>query len=183
MSLLGKMVREEIKKVGLTHKQVAKHLGIDRTTLSKYINGHLPFPDDIRDKLLDYLKSPRLRILVKGTTSTNIIFNKVKIEFYVTAMKTIQEHKEAIEAIENVLNFAYNINSTNDMTEKQLQQFNYMLDQNEDSNHACDMLDIAAHELGADLKARNERCLKKYIDRGYIENDSGTHLPMSTAHA
>jgi len=165
---LGDAIREGMRKKGLTQSQVARMLNIDRTTLSKYMNGHLNIPDDIKRKLVGYLQHPVLRIKVFGTTSGNLVFDKAKIEFYESSLKAIEEFEEAISSIKEVLRFAYNVSSKKEMTEEQQEKFEIMLDDIEDANHACDMLDIAAADLGADLEERNKRCYEKYVSRGYL---------------
>jgi transcriptional regulator with XRE-family HTH domain len=173
---LGEAIRDGMKAKGLKQNQVARMLNIDRTTLSKYINGHLTIPDDIKRKLVAYLQNPVLRIKVYGTTSSNIVFDKAQIEFYKTSIKAIEEFEEAIQSIRDVLKFAYNIKSEDEMTDEQKVKFQRMLDEIEDANHVCDMLDIAASDLGADLEERNRRCYQKYLSRGYlsggIENEA-----------
>jgi transcriptional regulator with XRE-family HTH domain len=165
---LGDAIREGMKKKGLTQAQVARYLDIDRTTLSKYMNGHLNIPDHIKRKLVSYLQNPILRIKVYGTTSANIVFDKAQIEFYRSAVKAIEEFEEAITSIKDVLAFAHNVNSKSEMTENQQEKFEHMLDEIEDANHACDMLDVASEDLGADLEKRNKRCTDKYYSRGYL---------------
>ena len=96
---LGDAIREGMKRKGLTQNQVARYLNIDRTTLSKYVNGHLNIPDDIKRKLVAYLHNPVLRIKVYGTTSSNVVFDKAQIEFYRSAVKAIEEFEEAISSI------------------------------------------------------------------------------------
>lgn len=166
---LGEAIKKGMKAQGLKQSQVAKMLHIDRTTLSKYINGHLNIPKDIKRKLVGYLQNPVLRIKVYGTTSSNIFFDRAQIEFYKTSIKAIEEYEEAIQSIKKVLNFAYNINSEEELDKQQKEKFEKMLDEIEDANHACDMLDIATAELGADLEERNKRCYEKYKARGYLE--------------
>lgn len=168
---LGEAIKTGMKAQGLKQSQVARMLNIDRTTLSKYINGHLNIPDNIKRKLVRYLKNPVLRIKVYGTTSSNIFFDRAQIEFYKTSIKAIEEYEEAIQSIRKVLKFAYNINSEEEMDKKQKEKFKHMLDDIEDANHVCDMMDIAAAKLGADLEERNKRCYQKYLERGYLSGD------------
>lgn len=174
MSVIGESIRKAMKVQGLTQSQVARHINVDRTTLSKYINGHLNVPEDILRELVEYLKSPVLRIKVYGTTSSNIVLDKVHIEFYKSALKAVEEFEEAVRSINKVLSFAYNINSLDEMNKEQKKQFEHMLDEIEDANHACDMLDVAAADLGADLDKRNKRCYKKYLERGYLTDEQIT---------
>lgn len=166
--ILGKTVIKIMKENGLRQQDLARILHIDRTTLSKYLNGHLRMPGEIEKEIVDYLHNPILRIMVYGTTSSNIIFDQVKIEFYRSAVKAIEEFEEAIESIKLVLDFAYNFDSISDLNENQLEKFKKMLEEVEDANHGCDMLDIAAAKLGANLEERNKKCYKKYINRGYL---------------
>ncbi|TDO92300.1 helix-turn-helix protein [Halanaerobium saccharolyticum] len=169
MRTLGDAIKDAVAAKGLTQEQVSRQVGIDRTTLSKYMNNHVDVPNDIKRSLVSYLSDPVLRIKFYGTTSSNIVFDKAHLEFYKSGLKAIEEFKEAIESIEEVLNFAYNINSEEELTDDQMEKFEKMLDEIEDANHACDMVDITAAELGADLDARNRRCYKKYRTRGYLE--------------
>jgi len=170
MRTLGDAIKEAVAAKGLTQEQVSRQVGIDRTTLSKYMNNHVKeIPDDIKRSLVKYLSDPVLRIKFYGTTSSNIVFDQAHLEFYKSGLKAIEEFKEAIESIEEVLNFAYNTNSKEELTDGQMEKFEKMLDEIEDANHACDMVDITAAELGADLDARNRRCYEKYRTRGYLE--------------
>jgi transcriptional regulator with XRE-family HTH domain len=169
MRTLGDAIKDAVAAKGLTQKQVSRQVGVDRTMLSKYINNHVDVPNDIKRRLVSYLSDPVLRIKFYGTTSSNIVFDKAHLEFYKSGLKAIEEFKEAIESIEQVMDFAYNINSKADLTAEQDEKFEKMLDEIEDANHVCDMLDIAAAELGADLDARNRRCYEKYRSRGYLE--------------
>lgn len=169
MRTLGDAIKEAVAAKGLTQEQVSRQVGIDRTTLSKYMNNHVDVPNDIKRRLVSYLSDPVLRIKFYGTTSSNIVFDQAHLEFYKSGLKAIEEFKEAIESIEEVLNFAYNINSKEELTDDQLEKFKRMLDEIEDANHACDMVDVTAAKLGADLDARNQRCYKKYRSRGYLE--------------
>ncbi len=169
MRTLGDSIKDAVAAKGLTQAQVSRQVGIDRSTLSKYMNNHVDVPADIKRRLVKYLSDPILRIKFYGTTSTNIVFDKAQIEFYHTAVKAIEEFEEAIESIKAVLDFAYNIDSIESLDDGQKESFEKMLDEIEDANHACDMMDVAAAELGADLEARNKRCYEKYRDRGYLE--------------
>jgi transcriptional regulator with XRE-family HTH domain len=154
---------------GTTQEDLANEVGVDRTTISKYINGHINVPIDVLDNIATALDSPELKILAFGTTSQGLIFDQVKLEFYVTAVKAIEEFKEAVEDIEKALLIAYNIDSIEELDQDQQEKFNHMLDSLEDSRHVINMLDICAHGLGADLEERNKRCLQKYRQRGYLD--------------
>jgi transcriptional regulator with XRE-family HTH domain len=154
---------------GTTQEDLANEVGVDRTTISKYINGHINVPIDVLDNIATALDSPELKILAFGTTSKGLIFDQVKLEFYVTAVKAIEEFKEAVEDIEKALLIAYNIDSIEELDQAQQEKFNHMLDSLEDSRHVINMLDICAHGLGADLEERNKRCLQKYRQRGYLD--------------
>ena len=168
---LGEVIRTAMKKKGITQNQLAKKMCVDRTTLSKYMNGHLNTPYDIKRKLVVYLKDPILRIKVHGTTSSNVVYDKLNFELYLLAVKAIEEFQKATKSIEEVLHFAYNIESKSQMSNNQKNIFEQMLDDIEDANHACDMMDVAATDLGADLEERNKRCYERYLKNGYISRE------------
>lgn len=169
MRTLGDAIKDAVAAKGLTQEQVSKIVGVDRSMLSKYMNNHADTPKDIKRKLVKYLSDPVLRIKVYGTTSTNIVFDQAHLEFYKSGIKAIEEFEEAISSIKKVMDFAYNIDSLDELSNEQKEKFEHMLDEIEDANHVCDMLDIAAADLGADLEARNKRCYEKYLARGYLK--------------
>jgi len=168
---IGEFIKDEMKRKRITQSQLACKIGVDRTTISKYINNHVNIPSDVLHNITAVLDSPKLRILAFGTTSSGLVFDQVKLKFYVTAVKAIEEFKETVEDIESVLLFAHNIDSVEELDQGQQEKFNHMLDSLEDVRHVINMLDICAHELDADLEARNERCLQKYRQRGYLSEE------------
>lgn len=171
MKVIGEIIREEMKKAGITQDQLGRIMGVDRSLISKYINGHIKLTDQIIAEIADAIDSPLLMILAAGTTSiSRLVFDQVKVDFYITGMKAIEEMEEAIEDIKKVMQFAYNIDTIEDLSQEQRKAFEHMLDEVEDANHALDMLDMAAKKMGADLKARNKRCLLKYQAKGYISD-------------
>lgn len=168
--MIGQMIREAREKQYITQQDLADRLpGIGRTSISKYENG-APIPPDVLCSISDALDDPALRILTAGTTSSRIVFDQVKVDFYITATKAIEEMEEAIEDIKEVMSFAYNINTIEKLSPEQRDIFEHMLDEVEDANHCLDMLDMAAHKMGADLKERNKRCILKYQAKGYISD-------------
>ena len=170
MSHAGFMIKEARINNGWTQQDLADRLpGIGRTSISKYENG-APIPSDVLVIISDALDDPALRIITIGTTSSRLVFDQVKIDFYITATKAIEEMEEAIDEIKQVMTFAYNINTIEKLSPDQRKEFNHMMDEIEDANHCLDMLDMAAHKMGADLKERNKRCILKYEAKGYISN-------------
>ena len=168
MDVKGSIIQKERKKEGLSQQQLANQIGIDRTTLSKYVNGRSRIPDHILESIANILDSPIIQIMVRGTTVNNIIFDQIHTDFYVSAQKYLEEMEELKEKIQEVMRFAYNLESIDDLSEEQLEKFNEMLDENEDVNHCSDIFDISCHELGADLKERNKRRPNYYTKKGYV---------------
>lgn len=168
--MVGHIIREAREQKCWTQQELADKIpGLGRTSISKYENGS-PIPEDVLCSISEALDDPVIRILTVGTTSSKIVFDQVKVDFYITGMKAIEEMDEAIKAIKNVMTFAYNINYIGELKSEQLEEFEHMLEEVEDANHCLDMLDIAAHKMGADLKKRNKQCILKYHKKGYVSD-------------
>ncbi len=168
--MIGQIIKEARERKYITQQELADRVpGLGRTSISKYENG-APIPDDVLCSISEALDDPVLRILTAGTTSSRLVFDQVKVDFYITGMKAIEEMEETIEDIKRVMEFAYNVDSIEQLVSEQKEAFDHMLDEVEDTNHALDMLDIAAHKMGADLRKRNRRCLLKYHVKGYISD-------------
>lgn len=172
----GELLREEMKRLGWTQERLGKQVGIDKTSISKYINGHVAIPHDILARAAKAMNSIRLTLLANGTTTTPLLFDRVKLEFFVTVCKARQEHMEAVEACDRVLEFAHNISLLKNCSEEEKDAVNAMLDQNDDVNHVTDMVDVASHDIGADIEARNMRTLAKYRQKGYLSWENGREI-------
>lgn len=170
MKVVGHIIREARERKCWTQQELADKIpGLGRTSISKYENGS-PIPEDVLCGISEVLDDPVLRILTAGTTSSKIVFDQVKVDFYITGMKAIEEMEEVIESISTVMKFAYNIESIESLNAEQTKQFEKMLEEVEDANHCLDMLDIAVHKMGADLRKRNKQCIMKYRKKGYISD-------------
>ncbi|WP_408954759.1 helix-turn-helix domain-containing protein [Natroniella sp. ANB-PHB2] len=164
---IGNLIKEERGK--MTQKELAKKVGVDRSTISKYESGTEMSKDMLRI-IAEALNSLKLKMIADGTTTETIIFDQVNLDFYVSLSKTRQELLEAAQAINDVLDFAHNVESIEELKEQERERIEYMLEQIDDVNHACDMADLVCHEFGADINKRNEKNLQKYYAKGYLSS-------------
>lgn len=170
MRTLGDAIRDAMAIKGVTQEQTSREVGVDRTTLSKYMNNHVDVPADIKRRLVKYLSDPVLRIKFYGTTSTNIVFDQAHLEFYKSGIKAIEEFEEIIESIKKVQKFFHNAESIEDLNDKQVEKIEKMMEEVGDGFFACITIDGICSDMGADLKKRNLRCLIKYHERGYLSD-------------
>jgi transcriptional regulator with XRE-family HTH domain len=170
MNIIGEAIREELKREGLTQEKASKELGVDRTALSKYINGHLNVPSDIKNKMINDTNSARLLLAFNGSTFRCVDLDGVKKDFYTSSNKLIEELEEIIESIKKVQKFFHNAESIEDLNDKQVEKIEKMMEEVGDGFFACITIDSICSDMGADLKKRNLRCLIKYHERGYLSD-------------
>ncbi len=169
---LGSLVRNERKKRGWTQARLAAEVGFDRTHISKVENGKPITRDDLQ-LLAEALDSMVLTLLAMGTTTEPLLFDRVRLDFYITLSKAKQEYREAAEAIEQVLAFAHNLTDWTSCSETEKEAIDHMLGQVGDCHHVSANVDLAAHEFGCDIQKRNRINRQKYVERGYISKKGG----------
>ena len=167
MSFTAQLIRAERKKRGMKQVELAAKAGCVRAKISRIENGMTPTKEDL-EMIARALNSMYLRILALGTTSQPVIFNNINDEFYIAACRFKQECLEAVDALDKVLKQSYNIRNIEDCSKEQKEIIEYALLQTDDINHACNILDCAAHELGFDIEKRNRKNLEKYRRRNYL---------------
>lgn len=168
MNIIGEAIRDELKREGLTQEKASNRLGVDRTALSKYINGHLNVPSDIKNKLISDSNNAQLFLAFNGSTFKCVDLDGINKSFYTSSNKLIEELEEIIESIKKVQRFSHNIDSIEELNEKQTKDFEKMQEEIGDGFIACIVLDSICSDMGADIKKRNLKCLVKYYKRGYI---------------
>lgn len=168
MNIVGDAIRKELKRKNLTQEKYSKRLGVDRTALSKYINGHLNVPQDIKNKLIKDSSNAQLLLAFGGSTFQGVELDKINKTFYASSNKLIEELEEIIESIKKVQKFSHNIDSIDDLTDEQKEEFEKLLEEVGDGYFACFTFDSICSGLGSDIKKRNLKCLIKYYKRGYL---------------
>lgn len=158
---IGELIRKEMKKYNKTQAEVARAVGLDRSTISKYINGKVNIPNDVFKKIATAVNSPILIKKAFGTTQTNVVFDIDYNKFYEILHRAKLEAEELIEQINRVMMNCYNTNHINDMSQDKINIIEDMMMQTESTNNSCDILDIACHVRGFSLEKRNRRWKQK----------------------
>lgn len=160
------LIKREIEKSGLSQAEVAKGIGLCRSELNRYLNGHRQLTQDLAQRIAAVIDSPILIKKFFRTTSSDIVFDIEYSNLYEILSKTEIELEELRQAIQETKNELVNTGHKNNMTRKQIKVCKHLLQQNEDVNQATDIVDIAMKHRGFDLQERNrkfkDRCQKKY---------------------
>lgn len=160
------LIKDKISKSGKTQREVAREVGVTRTTLNKYLNGHDYISDDIKKRIAEVIDSPILLKKFRGTTSSNVVFDIEYNNLYEILSKAEIELDELKEAIQEAKKGLVNSGHKCDMSRGQVKVSEYLLQQNEDVNQATDIIDMAFQKRGFCLDERNrkfkDRMLKKH---------------------
>lgn len=159
-----------MSKKGITQKALERVVGVDRTIISRYINGHLDIPRDVLNLIANYLNSQRLKIIANGTTVPTYLFDSDAViqKPCNTLMKAREKHKEAIKAIDEALPHIVNLTNFKDCPKEAKEKIDQMMDKEFDSNQVSDTVDVVMGEIGYDIEARNQRRERHYQAKGFI---------------
>jgi transcriptional regulator with XRE-family HTH domain len=114
---IGFLLKKERKRRGMTQQQLADLIpGLTRSSISKYESG-ANVPKHNMEKIIDVLKSPRLKLAVKGTVVNNLLLDKVDLSPLATQQKMLEELKETLDSLKR-LNLINKLNSR-DLDEKE----------------------------------------------------------------
>jgi len=180
LNFKGELVRAEREKAGLTQKELAEKANYSRAMISKIESGRKKAKKHDLILIAQALNSMYLMIAARGTTTLPIVFDQINDDFYVAANKFLQECQEAIEAVEDVLCLAHNVETIEDCSDEQKESIMYALTQVCDVNHACDVVDCAAGNMGFDIEKRNRKNLEKYRQRNYLSYGARPDLEAAT---
>lgn len=166
---IGAIIREERKRRGMSQGKLASLVGIDRSTLSNIENGKTVATHDVLERLVDVLRSPRLRMeLLGGAVSTFYLCN-VDLHPVTVQQKAIEEMKEAIAELEK-LNLINKIGPEDLTEEEQKQLLHDTLMQLQDVNICIDLIMIAmAERYHVDLRKLERLSRQKMIEKGYMK--------------
>jgi transcriptional regulator with XRE-family HTH domain len=160
------LIKREIKQNGKTQAQIATSIGLNRSSLNKYLNGHKPLTKDLCQKIAVAIDSPILIKKYFRTTSSDILFDVDYSNIHEILMKVEIELDELQKAIDETKLSLINAGHKLEMDKEQVKAVKHLLDQNEDVNQASDILDIACKVRGFDLDERNrrykEKCKRRY---------------------
>ena len=163
---IGQMIKEERTRKGLSQEKLASLLGVVRSTVAKYESGaHVP--DEMLEEICNELRSPRLRLQVKGGAIPCYYLDKVDLTPAVAKQKAIEEMEEAIECLKKL--DLINKNSADDLTDVERRELedNLMLEL-QDVNICVDLLlVIFAERFGFDLRNLDKRAKRKMVNSGY----------------
>lgn len=161
------ILKEEMEKQDIDQKDLAERLHCSAATISRRMNDP---SEEFLKSAAKSINSTLLNMIVFGDTTSNIYFDKARIEDKTTLDRMIQEAEELIEAIQEVkAKRGYHNTSSIDECSKELKQaYMRVAEQNKDVNHCSEHLDIALSDFGVNLEKRDKNCVLKYLDRGYL---------------
>jgi len=99
---IGLLLKSERKRKGMTQKQLANLIpGLTRSSISKYeSSGNIPQYNI--EKIIEILKSPRLKLAVSGTVVESILLDKVDLSPLATQQKMIEELEETLDSLKSI---------------------------------------------------------------------------------
>lgn len=166
MKNIGQLIKEERNRKGLSQAKLASLLGVSRTTVAKYETGsHVP--DEMLEEICNELRSPRLRLQVKGGAIPCYYLDNVDLTPAVSAQKAIEEMEEAIQCLKEL--DLINKNSPEDLTDAEKKELNEkVMIELQDVNICVDLLFVIfAERFDSDLTVLNDRFKNKLLNRGY----------------
>lgn len=168
MKDLGKLIRSERNRLGMSQQQLANQLpGISRTTISKYETHNNGIPLENLLKIVDVMDSPRLKLAVMGCAVRSEFLDLVDNHPLASQMKLIEELQEALESI-NRLDLINKLQE-GDLNEDGIEALKNNLEQVYDAV-ICGNMYVAnmAEKYNINLKELEEREVRKMKMRGYL---------------
>ena len=161
------VLQKEMKRKNIEQKDLAEAMHCSASTISRRMRNP---NDEFIKSAAKVIDSTRLDMVVFGDTTSNIYFDKARIEDKTTLDRMVQEAKELIEAIQKLKSCSnyHNASSIENCDKKLKAAYMEVAEQNKDVNHCSEHLDIALDDFGVDLEKRDKSCILKYLDRGYL---------------
>ena len=168
MKNIGLLLKKERKRRGMTQQQLADLIpGLTRSSISKYEStGNIPQYN--MEKIIEVLKSPRLKLAVNGTVINSPLLDNVDLSPLATQQKMLEELKETMDSLKS-LNLINKLNPR-DLNEKEREKlFEDVLIQICDLD-ICSSLFMAsmAENFDVDISKLEKQELNKMKSKGYI---------------
>ncbi|MCF8002533.1 MAG: helix-turn-helix transcriptional regulator [Halanaerobiales bacterium] len=168
MKNIGVILKKERKRSGMTQQQLANLIpGLTRSSISKYESGS-NIPQYNLDKIIEVLKSPRLKLAVSGTVINSPLLDNVDLSPLATQQKMLEELKETLDSLKS-LNLINKLD-TRDLNEKEKEVlFQDVLIQVCDLD-TCSSLFMAsmAENFNIDIQKLEKSEINKMKNKGYI---------------
>lgn len=168
---LAHEIREERVRYGVSQEELAKKLHVSSSAVSNYERGTRDMPEDLLDRAIDALNSPRLRIMKCSSCQTGIFggmpyLDLVDLHSVVTKNKLAEELEEAADALQSLV--LINKSKPDDLSQSDRDQLTKVLEELLDLLPAISlhMKSLIVH-YDVDLRVAREVNKKKYFDRGY----------------
>ena len=162
---LGEAVRFALKENNLIQEDLAREVHVDRTSISKYLNGRTPMPGDIKKDIVVYLGDSFVRNFAYGTPTYSVYVDNDN-------HRVIKEMKEAIAAIEKALNFIDKIDDIDQLSPEKKKEFEQTLKEVMDVEIICRTITMKADkDLGVDIDPIAKECVLDYIKSGLISKE------------
>lgn len=169
---LGEAVKGALKERNLTQEYLAGRLHVDRTSVSKYINGHTPIPNDIKSEIVVCLNDPYVKNFAYGTPTFSVYYDNDNFDAFRSNHRGIKEMKEAITAIEKALNFIDSVKNINDLSKEKQEELKDTLKEVIDVEIICRTISIlAGHDLGVDINPIAKKAILEAVKNGLISKE------------
>ena len=169
---LGEAVRFALKENNLIQEDLAREVHVDRTSISKYLNGRTPMPGDIKKDIVVYLGDSFVRNFAYGTPTYSVYVDNDNFDAFRSNHRGIKEMKEAIAAIEKALNFIDKIDDIDQLNSEKKKEFEQTLKEVMDVEIICRTITMKADkDLGVDIDPIAKECVLDYIKSGLISKE------------
>lgn len=168
MKNIGQLLKKERKRRGMTQQQLADLIpGLTRSSISKYESGG-NIPNYNMEKIIEVLKSPRLKLAVSGTVINSPLLDNVDLSPLATQQKMLEELKETIDSLKS-FNLINKLNSRDLNDEERESLFKDVLVQVCDLD-ICSSLFMAsmAENFDIDIHRLEKHEINKMKNKGYI---------------
>ena len=166
---IGELIRRERKREGVTQAQLAKMVNVSRTTITKYETGK-PVPHDTLMKIIEELRSPRLRLEIMGGAISCMYLENVDLSPIATQQKAIEEMEEAIQSLRN-LNLINKIGPEDLTDEEKDKLLKETMMELQDVNVCMDLILISLSErYDISLEELDNMSKSKMKARGYTDD-------------
>lgn len=178
------MYKEARELAGLSQAEAAFRVAIGTRTLSYYESlERMPAPDVVLRMAREY-RNPNLTIRYCrecpiGEVYSYEYLDNIDKSIPAVTMKLVNELKEAVEAMDSIIEISVNKRNKQDFTEQEWTQFVQAIHELLDVEHNIEIMKIALEGLTEEVdlvpelvRDHNQKCL----DRGYIKKEKAPAL-------